>query len=474
MTKVQKFCRLVLFAFIAATLQTAAQAQILIGAAIASASTKNISANEAKSIAKEAWLYAYAPLQGYQTFYNQTQNKDFPGYVGGVNRFRHYSRPATPADTDIVTPNNDTPYSWAWLDLRAEPMVLSLPAEPSRYYVNQWFDLYTHNFAYTGVRSTGREAGNYLFAGPHWKGTVPKGITKVFRSETEFIGTLTRTQYLGPDDLTAMQATQAKYKLQPLSVFSASRTPPAAPEIAFPKWDAQKAQGIEFISYLNALLPFMPPQASEKEMFKRFAKIGVGAGKAFDANKLKPETREAIEQGIFEASQELQKYASEQKDSSPFFGTREFLGTDYIRRRNVGAMLGIYGNSRDEAVYGAYQTDANGKPLDGSKRWILRFEPGQLPPTSLFWSATMYKLPERFLVDNPINRYSIGDQTAGMKQAPDGSLTIYIQRDSPGADKESNWLPTPNGPFFMVTRFYGPKPALLDKTWKQPNITPAD
>jgi hypothetical protein len=117
---------------------------------------------EAGAIAKEAWLYAYAPIQGYQTLYNQTQNKDFPGYIGGFNRFRHYSRSATPADQDIVTPNNDTPYSWAWLDLRAEPIVLSLPAVPApRYYVNQWFDLYTHNFAYTGVRSTGREAGNY-------------------------------------------------------------------------------------------------------------------------------------------------------------------------------------------------------------------------------------------------------------------------------------------------------------------------
>ena len=400
MNGTKKFFALVLVL----SLTAAAQAQILVGAAIAASSAKSISAVEAKSVAKEAWLYAYAPLQGYQTFYNQTQNNDFPGYVGGVNRFRHYSRPATPADTDIVTPNNDTPYSWAWLDLRTEPMVLSLPAEPSRYYVNQWFDLYTHNFAYTGVRSTGREAGNYLFAGPNWKGTVPKGIAKVFRSETDLIGTLTRTQYLGPDDLAAMQTTQARYQLQPLSVFSGSRAPRPAPEVTFMKWDSQKAQGIEFIGYLNALLPFMPPLASEQEMFKRFARIGVGAGKAFDASKLKPETREAIEQGIAEASQELKKFASEQTDSRAFFGTREFLGTDYIMKRNAGAMLGIYANSKDEAVYGAYQMDSNGKPLDGTKRWTLRFEPGQLPPTNLFWSITMYRLPERFLVDKPINR----------------------------------------------------------------------
>jgi hypothetical protein len=352
-------------------------------------------------------------------------------------------------------------------------MVLSLPAEPSRYYVNQWFDLYTHNFAYTGVRSTGREAGNYLFAGPKWKGTVPQGITKVFRSETEIVGTLTRTQLLGPDDITALQAVQSKYKLQSLSAFTKSRTAPAAPDLAFLKWDAEKALGIDFIQYFNALLALMPTPDSEKEMFNRFAKIGIGAGKPFDASKLKPEVRAAMEQGIAQASDELKKFAAEQTDSSAFFGTREFLGADYIMKRNAGAMLGIYANSKEEAVYGAYQMDANGQPLDGGKRWTLRFEPGQLPPTSLFWSITMYRLPERFLVDNPINRYSIGDKTSGLKQAADGSLTIYIQHNSPGPDKESNWLPTPNGPFFMASRYYGPKAELLNGTWKQPVLAAA-
>lgn len=341
---------------------TAAQAQLLIGAAVLGARGKSVTPAEATAIAKEAWLYAYAPLQGYQTFYNQTQNPDFPGYIGGVNRFRHYARPSTPAGTDVVKPNNDTPYSWAWLDLRAEPFVLSLPAEPSRYYVNQWFDLYTHNFANTGVRSTGREAGNYLFAGPRWKGSVPKGITQVFRSETDFIGTITRTQLLGPDDVNAMQAMQASYKLQPLSAFTGSPPPAPAAQVNFMKWDAEKAQGIQFISYLNALLPFMPTPDSEKDMFKRFSGIGIGAGEAFDADKLKPEIRTAIEQGIAQASVELKKFASEQTDASAFVGTRAFLGTDYVMKRAAGAMLGLYANSKEEAAYGAHQMGSTGKP----------------------------------------------------------------------------------------------------------------
>ena len=427
---------------------------------------------QARAIAKEAWLYAYAPIQGYQTMYNQTQNKDFPGYVGGFNRFRHYGRPSTPADKDIVTPTNDTPYSWAWLDLRAEPIVLSLPAVPApRYYVNQWFDLYTHNFAYTGVRTTGREAGNYLFVGPRWKGVVPKGIKKVFRAETEFIGTLTRTQLDGPDDIAAMQAIQARYQLTPLSRFTGRPAPKPAPAVAWPAWDAKKAEGIGFITYLNALLPFMPTVPAEKAAFARFAKIGIGPGKPFDPDKLDPAIRTAIEEGIADASRELKEKALAQTESKSFFGTRGELGADYVMLRSMGAMLGIYGNTKEEAVYFTQQTGPDGQVLDGRKHWVLRFEPGQLPPVNEFWSITMYTLPERLLAENPINRYSVGDRTPGLKLGPDGSLEIYMQSDDPGPDKASNWLPAPKGPFFFVARLYGPKQAAIDGTWKLPPLT---
>ncbi len=427
---------------------------------------------EARAIAKEAWLYAYAPLQGYQTLWNQTQNKAFPGYVGGFDRFRHYSRSATPADKDIVTPNNDTPYSWAWLDLRTEPIVLSLPAVPApRYYVNQWFDLYTHNFAYTGVRSTGRGAGTYLFAGPHWKGTVPKGITRVFRAETDFVGTLTRTQLNGPDDIPALKAIQGQYVLTPLSRFTGQPAPPAVPAVAWPAWDASKAEGIGFITYLNALLPFMPAVPSERAMRARFARIGIGPGLPFDPARLDPKLRTALEEGVAEASQELKAKAQQQTSSQGFFGSRQQLGSDYLTFRSMGAMLGIYGNSSEEAFYATQQTGPDGQVLDGRRRWVLRFEPGQLPPVTEFWSVTMYTLPERLLVENPIQRYSIGDRTSGLKLGADGSLEIYIQSENPGADKVSNWLPAPAGPFFFVARLYGPKDPVLKGTWKLPRLT---
>jgi hypothetical protein len=169
----------------------------------------------------------------------------------------------------------------------------------------------------------------------------------------------------------------------------------------------------------------------------------------------------------------LKEGAIQQKDSRALFGTRQELGDGYITKRNYGAMLGIYGNTKEEAVYGSQQTDDNGKLLDGSRHWVLRFEPGQLPPVTEFWSITMYNLPQRFLVDNPINRYSIGSRTPGLTLGADGSLEIYIQVENPGPEKEANWLPAPEGPFFFVGRFYGPKRQALDGTWALPPLIEA-
>jgi hypothetical protein len=336
--------------------------------------------------------------------------------------------------------------------------------------VNQWFDLYTHNFAYTGVRATGRGAGTYLFAGPRWQGTVPKGITKVFRAETDFVGTLTRTQLNSPDDIPALQALQAKYQLIPLSRFEGTKPPRPAPPVNWPAWDAAKAEGIGFIGYLNALLPFMPTVPSERSMMARFARIGIGPGRPFDPNQLNPATRSAIEAGVSAAAANLRSKALAQKSSKGFFGTRDELGPDYLTYRSMGAMLGIYGNSSAEAFYASQQTGPDGKVLDGRRKWVLRFPAGQLPPVSEFWSITMYNLPQRLLVANPIDRYSIGDRTKGLKLGADGSLEIYLQHENPGPDKVSNWLPAPAGPFFFVGRLYGPSTAALSGQWQLPAL----
>jgi hypothetical protein len=267
-----------------------------------------------------------------------------------------------------------------------------------------------------------------------------------------------------------MQAVQAAYKLTPLSQFTGAPAPAAAPAIEWPVWDAARGEGIEFIAYLNAILPFMPIVPAEQEMLALFARIGIGPGKPSDSNAIPPEIRAAIDTGIAEAAKTLKDGAVQQKDSRALFGTRAELADGYITKRNYGAMLGIYGNTKEEAVYGSQQTDRDGKVLDGNRRWVMRFESGQLPPVTEFWSITMYNLPQRFLVGNPLNRYSIGDRTAGLVKGADGSLEIYMQAESPGPDKESNWLPTPTGTFFFVGRFYGPKAEALDGRWSLPPL----
>ncbi|HTC30010.1 MAG TPA: DUF1254 domain-containing protein [Candidatus Acidoferrum sp.] len=421
-----------------------------------------VQATNVQAVAKDAWIYAYPMLMNYQTLYGQAVDSTSSQYVGGFNVFRNYAQFFTPDNRDIVTPNNDTPYSWAWLDLRAEPIVLSIPAIPGdRYNVFQMVDLFTYNFAYAGTRSTGREAGSYLIAGPDWNGTTPPGITAVFKADTRIVMILGRTSLAGPDDIPALKALQAQYKLQPLSAFAGTPPPPAAPPVTWIPWDKARGLGPDFPAYLNMLLQFCrkPPFPDEAPLMERFATLS-------NANT------SALQVGIADGQHALKQAIATTRSSMNLFGTHAKIGNDYVTRA-VAAAMGIYGNTSDEAVYLGGEEDGSGRKLDGSQRYTLTFAPGQTPPVTAFWSVTMYDLPNRLLVANPINRYSLGDRSK-LTYAPDGSLTIYIQAQSPGADKESNWLPSPpSGPFNYVVRLYGPKPEVLNGTWKIPGLVNA-
>ena len=419
---------------------------------------------EARAIAKEAYIYAFPMMESYNTWYVQTNVPSAPGYIGGFNRYRHYSEPFTPENRDVVTPNNDTPYSWAWLDLRAEPMVLSVPEVPAdRYYVVQFIDLYTFNFAYVGSRATGNMAGHYLIAGPGWKGEKPAGIDEVFRAETSIVGTLTRTALNGEADVPNVKAIQAGLKFAPLSEFLGKQAPPAAPKVDFPPADKAKESTVEFIGYLNFLLSFCePPHPSEVELWQRFTKIGIAPGKAFDQEKLPPDILTAVKEGVQDAQAELKETVAVTHSSNGLFGTREFQKNNYLNRA-VAALMGLYGNSLEEAWYGGYVGD-------GTKNSVIHFAAGQLPPAKFFWSVTLYTLPDRFLYANELKCYSIGDRTQGLKKDADGGLTLYVGHTSPGPDKESNWLPAPASPFSAVARIYGPSEAAMKGEWKLPPL----
>lgn len=444
---------------------------------LATTTAKALTPAEARAIAKEAYVYGFPLVDNMRIQYSYFTDKKDPDYKAPYNTLFNIPRVFTPDDKAIQTANSDTPYSWIGLDLRAEPIVFTVPPiAKERYWSLQLIDLYTHNFDYLGSRTTGNDGGSYLIAGPKWSGEKPKGITKVIRCETELASAQFRTQLFNPGDLDNVKKIQEQYIVKPLSAFLNQPAPRAAPSIDFPQplTPVTQKSSLEFFTLLNFYLQFCPPHPSEKALMDRFAKIGVGAGQTFDASKLSPETRKAIEGGIADAWAEFQdlvvRINKGEVSSGDAFGTREYLQNNYLYRM-AAAVIGIYGNDKEEAIYPVYFVDGDKQKLDGSNRYTLRFAKGQLPPVNSFWSLTMYDQPASLLVHNPINRYLLNStMLPEFKYDEDGGLTLYIQNESPGKDIQANWLPSPPGPFSMVLRLYWPKEEALDGTWNHPPL----
>jgi hypothetical protein len=450
-------------------LPVAALATVL---ALTTVRAADITPAEARAIVKEAYIYGFPLVDNYRIQYSYFVDRQNPEFKAPWNQIHNVPRVYTPADTAIQTPNSDTPYSFVGMDLRAEPMVLTVPPiEKERYFSVQLIDAYTFNFDYIGSRTTGNNGGSYLVAGPNWKGETPKGVKKVFRSETEFVFAVYRTQLFNPGDLDNVKKVQADYKAQTLSAFLGTAAPKAAPVIDFikPLTPAEEKTSPQFFNILNFVLQFCPTDPSETELMARFARIGIGAGKTMDASKFSPEMKAAVEQGVADAWAdfgELEKqFAAGKVTSGDVFGTREYLKNNYLYRMGA-AVLGIYGNSKQEAMYPFYAVDEAKQKLNGANRYTVRFAPGQLPPVHAFWSLTMYELPKSLLVANPINRYLINSpMLPQLKRDADGGITLYIQNESPGKEKEANWLPAPKGPFVMAMRLYWPKEEAVDGKW---------
>lgn len=433
---------------------------------------------EARAIAKEATIYGFPLVDNYRIQYSYFADRSNPEFKAEWNAIYNNARVYTPDDKAIQTPNSDTPYSYVGADLRAEPIVLTVPKiDKGRYYSLQFIDMYTHNFAYVGSRATGSDGGAFLLAGPGWKGTTPKGVKQVIHSETEFAFILYRTQLFNPSDIDNVKRIQAGYKVQTLSAFLGKPSPPPAPKVDFlkPLTAEQERTSLRFFNVLNFVLQFCPTHPSEKALMARFAKIGVVPGKTFDPEALSPDLSNALKEGMADGWKAFADFKATELDtgkitSADGFGDRAYLKNDYMRRMSAAA-LGIYGNSKQEAIYPAYFLDADHQGIDGSHRYTLRFAPGQLPPVNAFWSLTMYELPQSLLYANPLDRYLINSaMLPNLKRDADGGITLYIQNDSPGKDKESNWLPAPKGPFFLAMRLYWPKEPALDGRWKAPSL----
>jgi hypothetical protein len=438
---------------------------------------------KAKDIAEAGFIYGLPIVMNYGVMYEYAIDRNSGQFKAPFNQIKNEPNVFTYKDTAIPTPNSDTPYSFIWMDLRAEPIVLSVPAvDPKRYYSVMLCDGNTYNYGYIGSRATGSEAGDYMVVGPDWKGVTPPGIKKVFQSSTQFSVGGYRTQLFNPDDLDNVKKVQAGYKVQTLSAYLNQPATSAAATIDFPKIDKELVK-TNFFEYLDFALQFAPAQENEKEIRAQLARIGIGPGKTLNFKDLSLEDKLEIGLGMKEGDRKVDEAVANAGKAingwrvSGLPGDSAHYNGDWLMRA-AAAKAGIYGNDPTEATYPITRIDSDGQTLDGSKsNYTLTFPAGQQPPVNAFWSLTMYDGKTQLLIENPINRYLINSpMLPNMTTSSGGSLTLYIQNKSPGTDKEANWLPAPNGPIYLVMRLYWPKteaPSILppgNGTWQPPGV----
>lgn len=435
--------------------------------------------DEAAALAVEAYVYGYPLVTMEYTRRVMTNVAKPEGTHAPMGQFLRMREYPNAKFRDVTAPNADTLYSTAWLDLTKEPFVLSLPDLGDRYFLMPMLDGWTNVFEVPGTRTTGNKAQTYVITGPGWKGDLPAGV-KQLKSPTNLVWILGRTYCTGtPEDYKACRAVMDKYDLRPLSAYGKGYTP--APGKVDPSIDAKaavreqvnKLDAVAYFSLLAKLMKDNPPAAADAPLVAKLAKLGIEAGKPFEAAKLDP----AVAKGIAKAPKvAFEKILAHFKDAGTLqngwqFTTKTGLyGTDYLQRALITA-IGLGANRPQDAVYPTSEADAAGKKYSGANKYVVHFAKGETPPVDAFWSITMYDAAY-FFVDNPLNKYTVSPRNA-LKYNTDGSLDLYIQNESPGKDREANWLPAPRGEFILMMRLYHPKekaPSILDGSWKIPPV----
>lgn len=431
-----------------------------------------------EDIATLAYLWGY-PLITSQRSFDYFTNPNTPTVVGQgpANEMNCARQLVNASFTDIVTPNDDTLYCQSWMDLTKEPLVLKVPSVQDRYISFQFLDAYTNDYTYLGTRASGGSEGTYLIAGPNWDGQVPQDMTKIW-SPTNIAWIINRILVTGDSDLPNVHDIQDKISLISLSVFEGNTTnTQAADETTLSSQVPIKPQpanipttGIKLYDELGQAMINNPLNPPDPGLVAKLASIGIGPGKipSVEANDtIKTALQPGIQEGDKLIDEKLANIGTVVNGWSVNTQTGIY-GNDYLTRAAI-TKLGFGANIPQEALYPTTLTDNQGKPYNGTNKYAIHFDPGQTPPVDGFWSITMYN-EEKYFYDNPLNRYSIGKYTDGLKTNEDGSLDIYIQNQSPGADKESNWLPSPADGFYMVLRMYLPTEQVLNGTWTPPPV----
>jgi hypothetical protein len=436
------------------------------------------SSNNPQDIATLAYIWGY-PLVSVVRLVDYSSSPNVPAAPGRgpINTFSSFPSFPTSNFTDIVSINVDTLYSFGLLNLKKEPVVLQVPPISGRYYTLQFIDAYSNNFLYIGSRLNDTTGGTYLITGPNWKGDVPPSMKEI-KSPTNTVDIGGRIFVNGTADVPNVNAIQAKLMLTPLSAFGRNTTSPqpvtsetnASKQVPIgPQPSLIPTTGIKIFDEISKDMADNPSPVADSEVLAKFATIGIGPG-LIPSDTKNDTIRAALENGIAEGEKIID--AQVQNLGMKVNGWLVNLdagnyGTNYLLRAAV-AKFGLGANSPEEAVYPSTFTDNQGQKLTGTNNYLIHFDKGQTPPVNAFWSITLYN-NKSYLAENPINRYSISQHTEGLKYNADGSLDIYIQHASPGADKESNWLPSPSGEFNLVLREYNPQDAILKGEYQ---ITP--
>jgi hypothetical protein len=429
-------------------------------------------------LATDAYVYGY-PLVTMEMTRRVLTNVAAPegtrAPMGQIIKLREYPNASF---RDVTAPNADTLYTTAFFDVGKEPWVLSIPDMKDRYALFPMLDGWTTVFQVPGKRTTGTGAQTYAITGPGWKGALPAGV-KEYKSPTSMVWLLGRIYCTGtPEDYAAVHKLQDEFKLVPLSAYGKPYTPPAGtvdPSIDMKtavREQVNRMSAVEYFTLLGKLMKDNPPAVADAPHIAKFAKIGIVPGQDFDASKLKADFVKRVPEVGFDRIMLQFKVNKDVKDEQGWaFTTRTGIyGTDYLMRALVTA-IGLGANRPQDAVYPTSMKDAEGRKYSGANKYVMHFPKGQLPPVTGFWSLTMYN-SEYFFVANPLNRYSISARQ-NLKSNPDGSTDLYIQNESPGKDKESNWLPAPAGDFVLMLRMYWPNeksPSIINGTWKIPPV----
>ncbi len=457
-----------IFALTFATVTAAASAQT-------APATNDWREKYAYTLGMQAYIYGFPYVYMSEVRWGQVARKIDPDLLphAAVNHFWHNKVMGGPESQAGGSPNNDTLYSIAWLDLSKEPVILSVPDVGDRYYTMEIASFDSDNFAYVGMRTTGTKAGNYAIVGPSWKRELPGGVQQLTPSRTPSAFILGRTLLRGPDDLPAIRALMAQYQLTPLSLWGKPGvTVPESYDVLRP-FD-RKSDPLADWKTMNATMAENPPPSRHELLLKQFAQIGVGSG--LDVEKLDEATKRGLARAAVDGRNLLDaaiRQGARQKNVNGWNYPPPDMGRagdkdDFLLRAALQSMWGIVANDPAEAIYLNTATDLDGQQLAGANRYVMHFPAGGVPKVKAFWSITLYDARHN-LVRNPINRYALGDRDK-LKFNADGSLDIYIQNEPPGKDKESNWLPAPNEDFNLVLRSYLPGAEIQEQRWTPPAV----